>query len=70
MSTPSQKIVAVIGLGYVGLPIAVLAKSKGWQVFGIDIDSDKVYSINELAEKVKSISENKGIKTTIQKIKT
>ncbi|MFH1354336.1 MAG: nucleotide sugar dehydrogenase [bacterium] len=42
-----DKKVAVVGLGYVGLPLAVLARAKGWQVFGIDIDAGKVKFINE-----------------------
>ncbi|OQA53037.1 MAG: UDP-N-acetyl-D-glucosamine 6-dehydrogenase [candidate division WS2 bacterium ADurb.Bin280] len=39
--------VAVVGLGYVGLPLAVLAKSKGHDVFGIDKDPEKVELINK-----------------------
>jgi len=42
----TNKTVAVIGLGYVGLPLAVLASSKGWHVLGVDIDQDKVKRIN------------------------
>lgn len=41
-----DKKVAIIGLGYVGLPLAVLAQEKGWQVHGIDIDTEKVELIN------------------------
>lgn len=43
----NKKNVAIIGLGYVGLPLAVLAQEKGWHVFGIDIDSEKVDQINK-----------------------
>jgi len=32
------KSIAVIGLGYVGLPLALLADKKGFKVYGIDID--------------------------------
>ena len=42
MSTSNPKSVVVIGLGYVGLPLAVLARQRGWQVTGIDIDIAKV----------------------------
>lgn len=36
------KTVAVIGLGYVGLPLAVRAKEKGYSVIGFDTDKRKV----------------------------
>lgn len=36
------KTVAVIGLGYVGLPLAVRAKEKGYDVIGFDIDEEKI----------------------------
>jgi len=36
----------VVGLGYVGLPLAVLAREKGWEVIGIDIDENKVSQIS------------------------
>lgn len=38
---------AVVGLGYVGLPLAVLAQERGWQVFGLDVDKDRVDQINQ-----------------------
>lgn len=41
------KTVAVVGLGYVGLPLAVLAREKGWRVLGLDIDAGKVDQINK-----------------------
>jgi UDP-N-acetyl-D-glucosamine dehydrogenase len=37
--------VAVIGLGYVGLPLAVLAAKKGYRVLGIDKNREKVASL-------------------------
>jgi nucleotide sugar dehydrogenase len=33
--------VVVVGLGYVGLPLALLAREKGWGVSGVDIDPRK-----------------------------
>ena len=33
---------AVIGLGYVGLPVAALFAKKGFQVVGVDIKQDRV----------------------------
>jgi nucleotide sugar dehydrogenase len=36
----------VVGIGYVGLPLAVLAQEKGWSVTGLDIDEEKVRQVN------------------------
>lgn len=41
-----QARVGVVGLGYVGLPLAVEFASKGFETIGIDIDRSKVDSIN------------------------
>ncbi len=38
--------IGVIGLGYVGLPLAVEFTNAGYEVVGIDIDQKKVNSIN------------------------
>jgi UDP-N-acetyl-D-glucosamine dehydrogenase len=46
-STASPKTVAVIGLGYVGLPLAVLASEKGWRTLGYDINKSRVEQINQ-----------------------
>lgn len=40
-----SKTIAVIGLGYVGLPLSLLSRKKGYRVVGIDIDEAKVNSI-------------------------
>ncbi|MGB2867555.1 MAG: nucleotide sugar dehydrogenase [Bacteroidota bacterium] len=51
-STLSQKIstkkarIGVVGLGYVGLPLAVEFASKGFETVGIDVDTRKVDAIN------------------------
>jgi UDP-N-acetyl-D-glucosamine dehydrogenase len=39
--------VAVLGLGYVGLPFATVFAEAGFNVVGIDTDGDKVETINE-----------------------
>src|SRR5262245_14445903 len=36
----------VLGLGYVGLPLAVEMAKEGFRVTGIDIDSTRVESVN------------------------
>jgi len=38
--------VIVIGLGYVGLPVAIAAAKSGCNVIGIDLNAEKVNSIN------------------------
>jgi len=38
--------IAIIGLGYVGLPLAIQAAQKGYSVIGFDIDAKKVSAIN------------------------
>lgn len=37
-----MKKVAVIGLGYVGLPLALLAEEKGFSVIGVDLSKEKL----------------------------
>jgi len=37
---------AVVGLGYVGLPLAVEYAQSGFQVVGFDVDSQKVDALN------------------------
>jgi UDP-N-acetyl-D-glucosamine dehydrogenase len=42
-----KKIVVVVGLGYVGLPLALLVDRKGYEAIGIDINEDKVRMLND-----------------------
>lgn len=39
-------VIAVIGMGYVGLPLAIAASGAGFQVIGFDIDPAKVTGLN------------------------
>ncbi len=41
----NKEKVCVIGLGYVGLPLAVQAALKGFEVFGLDMDKEKIKKI-------------------------
>lgn len=58
--------VGVIGLGYVGLPLAVDFASAGFEVTGIDIDQDKVDRINAGRNYIQDVSdaELKGLVDT------
>jgi UDP-N-acetyl-D-mannosaminuronic acid dehydrogenase len=42
-----DKIINVIGLGYIGLPTAAILSQSGYRVFGTDINKDVVSIINE-----------------------
>ena len=37
--------VCIIGLGYVGLPLAELCLKKGYKVYGLEVDSSKIERI-------------------------
>jgi len=39
--------VAIIGLGYVGLPLAVVFAEEGYRVTGVDLDRSKVDAVNK-----------------------
>lgn len=61
--------VVVVGLGYVGLPLALLAKEKGYDVVGVDISKEKVEKINKgespfLEERVQKGLKENPIKAT------
>ena len=57
MSTPRNRIVAIIGQGYVGLPLAMAAVDAGWSVIGIDNFEAKVAQINSGSSPVEDISD-------------
>jgi len=42
-----KKSVAIIGLGYVGLPLALLAQNKDYEVIGIDYDKNKIALVKQ-----------------------
>ena len=43
----SIKKVAILGLGHVGLPTAIIAAESGYIVFGFDIDEQKIKQLND-----------------------
>tara|TARA_Y100001980_G_C14554102_1_gene340234 strand:- start:1244 stop:2554 length:1311 start_codon:yes stop_codon:yes gene_type:complete len=56
--TNKNSIVGVIGLGYVGLPLAIRFVQEGFGVIGFDIDKDKVESLNNDISYIKHISDD------------
>lgn len=51
------KRIGVIGLGYVGLPLALLFAKKGFDVTGIDVDQHKVESLKQKVSYIPDISD-------------
>jgi UDP-N-acetyl-D-glucosamine dehydrogenase len=58
--------IAVIGLGYVGLPLAISFAHKGFHVVGIDTNAERVERIKNLKSYIADVS-NKEIGTVIRK---
>ena len=48
--------IAVVGLGYVGLPLSIQFARSGVTVLGIDVDSKKVELLNSGQSYIKHIS--------------
>ena len=72
-----MKKICVVGLGYIGIPTAVVAAESGFEVLGYDIDTEKVKRLNsketvieepELGLRLAAVIEEKSFKafTTIQ----
>jgi UDP-N-acetyl-D-glucosamine dehydrogenase len=57
--------VAVIGLGYVGLPLAIEFARAGYRVTGIDTDAEKVREINACRSHVQDV-ENAELRSVIK----
>jgi len=57
MSAQNSQILAIIGQGYVGLPLAMAAVDAGWTVIGVDNYEAKVAQINGGSSPVEDISD-------------
>lgn len=64
MAQNNQKV-CVIGLGYVGFPLAVLCAQKGYEVFGFDRDKEKL----ERIERGENVVGEKYLDKIIPKVK-
>lgn len=51
--------VAIIGLGYVGLPLALRYSDIGYKVLGVDVDIEKVKTLNEGQSYIKHIPDQR-----------
>jgi UDP-N-acetyl-D-glucosamine dehydrogenase len=59
VSAQKDQTLAIIGQGYVGLPLAMAAVDAGWTVIGIDDFEAKVGQINSGSSPVEDISDKK-----------
>ena len=50
--------VAIVGQGYVGLPLAVAAAEAGHTVVGIDVDAKRVGLLNDGTSPVSDVSDS------------
>ncbi|MFM1651128.1 nucleotide sugar dehydrogenase [Brevibacillus sp. B_LB10_24] len=57
IETKTAKL-GVIGLGYVGLPLAMEMVKSGYTVFGIDLDLEKIKQLQEGTSYVKDVSDS------------
>ena len=61
-----MKKICVIGMGYIGLPTALLFATNGYNVVGVDINSDIVDKVNN---KISHLEEE-GLEELLEKMIT
>jgi UDP-N-acetyl-D-glucosamine dehydrogenase len=54
-----SKVLAIIGQGYVGLPLAMAAVDAGWTVIGIEKSASRVAQLNSGSSPVEDISDSR-----------
>lgn len=62
-----MKKIAVIGMGYVGLPLALLAGEKGFDVIGVEVSKAKLTKLQKRESVIDDEIAGKQIKTTTVK---
>lgn len=60
-----EAIVSIIGLGYVGLPLALLFAESGFRVIGIDVNQDRVDAINRGESCIQDVSSKQLTRQTV-----
>ena len=61
-----EAMLAVVGLGYVGMPIAVAFAKKGLNVIGFDTNSKKIEAYCSGADPTKEVGDEQVRNTTVQ----
>ncbi|MEZ3115660.1 nucleotide sugar dehydrogenase [Halobaculum sp. MBLA0147] len=54
-----QTRVGIVGLGYVGLPLALTMQSAGYDVVGLDIDADKIETLHSGESTVSDVTDDR-----------
>ena len=62
-----QAFIAVIGLGYVGLPLSLAASGVGFRVLGLDSNADRVKDLNAGKSPLKHIGHDLVASTRAEK---
>lgn len=57
--TKRNATIGIVGMGYVGLPLAIAAHAAGFKVVGFDIDAEKVKTINRGQSPIHTIETKK-----------
>jgi len=52
-----REFIAVLGQGYVGLPLSMAAHAVGWKVKAIDIDENKIKKLRQGSSHIEDVSE-------------
>lgn len=61
----TNKTITVMGIGYVGLPLACLAASKGYRVYGLDINQKLVDAVNNKTPRLEDVIVERTIKDIV-----
>jgi UDP-N-acetyl-D-glucosamine dehydrogenase len=61
----SNGAVAVIGQGYVGLPLALAASEAGWQVVGLEVDENRLSLLRSGVSPVEDVT-NERLRTALE----
>jgi UDP-N-acetyl-D-glucosamine dehydrogenase len=58
--TTRQAQIGVVGMGYVGQPLAIATHGKGFRVLGFDIDPQRVAALNEGHSTLRTVSDEQA----------
>jgi len=61
-----DRIIAIVGLGYVGLPLAHAFTKNGYRVAGFDINSERIEELKQGKDRTNELSEEQLKETTIE----